>query len=160
MRKRLLSLLLAFVMVLGMLPVSAFANEIPFTAALNGTACAVKPDGTEVYVDYGFELPAYLITVPAGTASDAEVSLTGDILTVTSEDGVSEYQPTAIPVAFGVNYVVIGSNSMGPDYVIRFAAEQSEVPSEPQESEPANTDPVPPAEGSDCLTVKADAAEK
>ena len=127
MSKRLLSLFLALVMVLGMLPVSAFADEIPFTATLDGTACAIDSDGTVVYEEFGLELPAYVITVPADVAGNATVSLTGDIIEVATEDNSKQYEPSAVPVAFGVNYIVIGSNVMGPEYVIRFAAEQPVV---------------------------------
>ena len=71
MRKRLLSLLLAFVLVLGMIPVAAFAEEIPFSVTLNDVALEIAENGTYTLEDYGVELPAYKITVPADAAEDA-----------------------------------------------------------------------------------------
>ena len=67
MRRRLLSLLLAFVMVLGMLPVSAFAAGEPFTITVNGAVMDITES------ENINNKPCYLVKVPE-TATEATLS--------------------------------------------------------------------------------------
>lgn len=95
MRRRLLSLLLAIVLVLGMLPVSAFAEEIPFSVTLNDVALEIEGDGNYPLPDQGVEIPAYKIKVPSNTAEDATVSLSGEsIFAVATLDGATPVEKT------------------------------------------------------------------
>ena len=72
MRRRLLSLLLVFVLVLGMLPVAAFAAEVPFTVTVNGTEVTDITETTLTWESmYGgdpSEVTCYTVTVPEGSA--------------------------------------------------------------------------------------------
>ena len=63
MRRRLLSLLLVFVLVLGMLPASAFADEVPFSVVVNGTEVT---DITVSTLEWN-GLTCYTVTVPEGS---------------------------------------------------------------------------------------------
>lgn len=63
MRKRLLSLLLVFVLVLGMLPASAYAADVPFTVTVNGTEITDIVVSTLEWND----LTCYTVTVPEGS---------------------------------------------------------------------------------------------
>ena len=71
MKKRLLSLLLAFVLVLGMLPASAFAVEAPFTATVNGEIVPVTKESTlewsDMYSGSTTDVTCYTVAVPEGT---------------------------------------------------------------------------------------------
>ena len=63
MRKRLLSLLLVFVLVLGMLPASAFAADLPFSIDVDGETATVT-DGSTVVCSYcEDEMDAYTIDI-------------------------------------------------------------------------------------------------
>ena len=72
MRRRLLSLLLVFVLVLGMLPVAAFAADVPFTVTVNGTEVTDITETTLTWESmYGgdpSEVTCYTVTVPEGSA--------------------------------------------------------------------------------------------
>lgn len=73
MKKRLLSLLLAFVLVLGMMPVAAFAADDPATVTADGNAVTLKKQGDFTEKRDGWEqIPVYHLQVPA----DATVSIT------------------------------------------------------------------------------------
>ena len=63
MRKRLHSLLLVFVLVLGMLPASAYAADVPFTVTVNGTEITDIVVSTLEWKD----LTCYTVTVPEGS---------------------------------------------------------------------------------------------
>ena len=74
MKRRLLSLLLVFVMVLGMLPNAAFAADIPsgapFTAITTdaGEVGQIEDRGTIVYTGYSSyeDVPYYHVQIPVG----------------------------------------------------------------------------------------------
>ena len=78
MKKCLLSLLLVFVMVLGMFPVAAFAADVPFTVTADGEAAELGYVGefTEQQLNSG-KIPVYhaqvseaaKISVPATAAT-------------------------------------------------------------------------------------------
>lgn len=71
MRKKLLSLLLAALMIAGLLPAAALAAEgdaTPTVALADGTACVVTDTG-ETFTDGGKTYPVYKTTVPKDTAS-------------------------------------------------------------------------------------------
>ena len=70
MKRRLLSLLLAVVMVLGMLPVSAFADDYPFTVEAGGTNVTLETVGTASDDTCG-DFTKVNALVPAGTESVA-----------------------------------------------------------------------------------------
>ena len=71
MKKRLLSLLLAFVLVLGMLPASAFAIEdVPFTAVVDDSEMTDITEGILTWVDWSgtaSDVTCYTVAVPEGT---------------------------------------------------------------------------------------------
>ena len=71
MKKRLLSLLLAFVLVLGMLPASAFAVEdVPFTAVVDDSEMTDITEGILTWVDWSgtaSDVTCYTVAVPEGT---------------------------------------------------------------------------------------------
>ena len=82
MNKRLLALFLAFVMLIGLLPVSAFAADGAGTGVspLEGTASPVTPDGSGVYhITTGAELLWFAQEVNAGRLQSASVLLEADI---------------------------------------------------------------------------------
>lgn len=68
MKRRLLSLLLAFVLVLGMLPASAFAVEdVPFTAVVDGSEMTDITEGILTWVDWSgtaSDVACYTVKVP------------------------------------------------------------------------------------------------
>ena len=69
MKKRLLSLLLAMVMVLGMLPTSVFAVDgVPFTATVDGEEMTQIEESTLSWADWMMEgtkdVPCYTVTIP------------------------------------------------------------------------------------------------
>ncbi len=68
MKKRLLSLLLAVVMVLGMLPTSVFAVDgVPFTATVNGEEITQIEESVIDWPDWSgnlSDLPCYTVTIP------------------------------------------------------------------------------------------------
>ena len=70
MKRRLLSLLLAFVLVLGMLPASAFAIEdVPFTAVVDGSEMTDITEGILTWVDWNdtaSDVACYTVEVPQG----------------------------------------------------------------------------------------------
>lgn len=70
MKRRLLSLLLAFVLVLGMLPASAFAIEdVPFTAVVDGSEMTDITEGILTWVDWSgtaSDVACYTVKVPQG----------------------------------------------------------------------------------------------
>lgn len=82
MRRRLLSLLLVFVLVLGMLPVAAFAAEVPFTVTVNGTEVTDITETTLTWEDmYGgdpSEVTCYTVTVPEGS-TEATLNFTEEM---------------------------------------------------------------------------------
>lgn len=125
MRRRLLSLLLAIVLVLGMLPVSAFAEEIPFSVTLNDVALKIEGDGNYPLPDQGVEIPAYKIKVPSNTAEDATVSLSGEsIFAVATLDGATPVEKNAIPIVYDGGYCLI-HDSGNPVYAISFVKEET-----------------------------------
>lgn len=82
MNKRLLALFLAFVMLIGLLPVSAFAADGAGTGVspLEGAASPVTPDGSGVYhITTGAELLWFAQEVNAGRLQSASVLLEADI---------------------------------------------------------------------------------
>ena len=137
MRRRLLSLLLAFVMVLGMIPVAAFAEEIPFSVTLNDVALEIAENGTYPLEEQGAELPAYQITVPADAAEDATVSISGEglVAAVPANDITTSVELTAIPVAYDYAYFLLNQEGM-PAYAISFEKEEPK-----EEPTPVNTAP-------------------
>ena len=72
MKKRLFSLLLAFVMVLGMIPTGVFAVEgIPFTVTVGGEEVTGITEGVVSWTDWGgntSDVTCYTVTVPQGAA--------------------------------------------------------------------------------------------
>lgn len=64
MRRRLLSLLLVFVLVLGMVPVSAAAADVPFTVTADGAEITAITEST---LSNWNDLTCYTVTVPEGT---------------------------------------------------------------------------------------------
>ena len=70
MKRRLLSLFLAFVLVLGMLPASAFAIEgVPFTAMVDGSEVTDISEGILTWVDWSgstSDVACYTVAVPQG----------------------------------------------------------------------------------------------
>ena len=77
MKKRLLSLLLTFAMVLGMIPTTSFAvDRMPFTAVVNGEEMTQIEESTLTWVDWSgtpADVPCYMVTIPQNTE---EVTLT------------------------------------------------------------------------------------
>lgn len=73
MKKRLLSLLLALAMVLGMFPFSAFALEdVPFTATVDGEELTDIQEAVFPFLDWSFnpyEQAGYIVTIP-GAATE------------------------------------------------------------------------------------------
>lgn len=126
MRRRLLSLLLVFVLVLGMIPVAAFAQAIPFSATLNDVALEIEQDGTYDLVDYAMQFPAYKITVPAETADDATVSISGEglVAALTENDFATNVDLTAMPVVYDYAYFLINQGSV-PACAISFVKAES-----------------------------------
>ena len=72
MRRRMLSLLLVFVLVLGMMPMSAFAADAPFTVTAGGAESTAITEST---LSNWNDLTCYTVTVPEGTT---EVTLQFD----------------------------------------------------------------------------------
>ena len=142
MKKRLLSLFLAFVMVLGMLPASAYAAETPFSVMLNDTALDVSEDGTYSFTDPNatpWELPAYTVTVPADTASDATVSVSGETVFAATDAAVFDtVDLNTLPIVYDNVYILINTEGM-PAYVVKFVQAESGEAAE------------------NCLTVLSDA---
>ena len=75
MKKRLLSLLLALVMVLGMVPTSVFAVDgIPFTVTVGGEEVTVITEGVVSWTDWSgtpSDVTCYTVTVPQGATEAA-----------------------------------------------------------------------------------------
>lgn len=83
MKKRLLSLLLVFVMVLGMVPTSVFAVEnVPFTVTVDGTEMTEITEDVIAWPDFmmgGYtDLPIYTVVVPY-EASEAVLTFEQDM---------------------------------------------------------------------------------
>ncbi|MBQ8830165.1 MAG: hypothetical protein IJ017_01030, partial [Oscillospiraceae bacterium] len=72
MKKKLLSLLLVVLIVLGMFPMSALAVDAPFTVTVGGETMTEYTVG-EVTDPYNGTVPLYTVTIPAGTT---EVNIT------------------------------------------------------------------------------------
>ena len=71
MRRRILSLLLVFALVLGMVPVSAFAADAPFTVTVDDAEITAIKESTLTWVDMYMgtetEVTCYTVTVPEGS---------------------------------------------------------------------------------------------
>ena len=80
MKKRILSILLVLVMVMGMLPMPVSAAEYTSITTDAGAVAGVQSLGT-VTTDYGYTMNHYHITVPAGAT----------VATVTYPYGLAEY---------------------------------------------------------------------
>ncbi len=82
MKKRLLSLLLVFVMVMGMIPTSVFAVEnVPFTVTIDGTEMTEITEDVIQWPDWSgmpVDLPFYTVEVPFG-ATEADLVFDEDV---------------------------------------------------------------------------------
>lgn len=74
MRRRLLSLLLVFVLVLGMLPVAAYASNAPFVATVGGTEMTDVEESTLTWTKWDgstMDVTCYTVVVPEGSGEAA-----------------------------------------------------------------------------------------
>ncbi len=132
MKKKIISLLLVIVMIIGMMP-AALASDCPFTVTYNGEVLELEyaEEYDPALDEYG--LSVYQVVVP----SDAEtVAIEGDcVLAVSSwNDSAAGYQREMVPVVGAGDYIIIiDMEVMGPRYALAFIVEGGgeETPEEP-----------------------------
>jgi len=105
MKKKVLSMLLALAMVLGMVPANILAADVPLAVTLeDGTSLPVADTGEETYdVNMGSEFPIYQVTVPTGTEVGTPLTMTWE-----SVDGLwlfSVYNSSPVSPAYYPNDV-------------------------------------------------------
>lgn len=138
MKKRILSLLLAVMMVVGMMTVTASAAEVPGNKFLSASAAST---GIGKYTDTKFNWTYDVVLFPVGT----EISL-NDSSCVMSASTMGDYKfvsSKSFTVEAGKTYMVTASNPMNmEDYVVYIGAGSGTAAPAPVEPAPAPAEPA------------------
>jgi len=78
MKKKVLSMLLTFAMLLSMVPANVLAADVPLAVTMEGgTSLPVVDTGEQAYVPFAeVEVPLYQVTVPTGTPVETPLTMT------------------------------------------------------------------------------------